>query len=252
MKISRDGEHIRSMEDWLRIAPPKGKDAQWVDGRSAKELARAWFPEPGDPVVPGELSEMLASCDDIGDVEFHEGWPECPVALDDFPGETRNADLLLTGLCNFGPVIVSVEAKADEELGPTLAKQLSSAKSDASRIPERVENLCHGLFGRPYDADPKLDDLRYQLLTGSAGALIEALNHQAVAAVFCIHEFIGAATDDLKLRRNEGDIGAFIEHLSSGEHRELKPGQVLGPFRARGSGLSRRMSLYMGRAVRRV
>lgn len=31
---------IRSVDDWFKVAPPKGKDKQWKDGYSAKELAK--------------------------------------------------------------------------------------------------------------------------------------------------------------------------------------------------------------------
>jgi len=79
MRISKNNETIRSLGDWFRLAPPKGKKKQWVDGRSAKELARAWFPREGEPVVPEEVLAALASCDDIGPVEFDQGWPECSV-----------------------------------------------------------------------------------------------------------------------------------------------------------------------------
>ena len=252
MRISKNDEIIRSIDDWFRLAPPKGKEKQWVDGRSAKEIARAWFPQAGEPVVPPELLAALASCDDIGQVEFHEGWPERTVALDDYKGETRNADLLLTGVGSCGALIVSVEAKADEELGPTLDKQLAQATSPNSRIPDRLDNLCHALFARPYDAEPRLDHLRYQLLTGSVGALMAAAEHQCQTAVFLVYEFVGAATDDEKLRRNEADINTFIAVLSVGAYVELKSGQVLGPFRPRGGGVARGLGLYVGRAVREI
>jgi len=252
MRISKNNETIRSTDDWLRLAPPKGKEKQWVDGRSAKEVARAWFPQEGEPVVPTELVAALASCEDIGQIEFHEGWPECTVALDRYKGETRNADLLLTGVGNSGALIVSVEAKADEELGPTLDKQLAQATSPRSKIPDRLDNLCQALFGRPYDAEPRLDHLRYQLLTGSVGALMSAAEHQCPTAVFLVHEFVGAATNDDKLRRNEADMNTFIAALSGGAHAELKPGHVLGPFRPRGGEVDRRLALYVGRAVREI
>jgi hypothetical protein len=36
------GGEIASMWSWFASAPPKGGERQWKDGRSAKELARAW------------------------------------------------------------------------------------------------------------------------------------------------------------------------------------------------------------------
>lgn len=252
MRISKNNEIIRSVDDWFRLAPPKGREKQWVDGRSAKELARAWFPQAGEPVTPPEILATLASCGDIGQVRFDEGWPEHAVALDDYKGETRNTDLLLSGVCSGGAVTVSVEAKADEELGPTLDRQLANATSPNSKIPDRLDNLCQALFARPYNAVPRIDHLRYQLLTGCVGALMSAAECQCQTAVFLVHEFVGVATDDKKRRRNEADMNAFIALLSAGVHAELRPGRVLGPFRPRGGGVDRKLALYVGRAVREI
>jgi len=38
-----NGRAILSVEDWRTYAPPKRGDVQWKDGRSAMELAKAWF-----------------------------------------------------------------------------------------------------------------------------------------------------------------------------------------------------------------
>jgi hypothetical protein len=32
---------IHTVDDWFRLAPPAGGARQWVDGKSAKELAKA-------------------------------------------------------------------------------------------------------------------------------------------------------------------------------------------------------------------
>ena len=55
---SQDGKPIRSVEDWFRFAPPKRGAEQWRDGRSAKELARAWFRCP-EASPPAELNRLL-------------------------------------------------------------------------------------------------------------------------------------------------------------------------------------------------
>jgi len=51
---SSDGKPIRSIDDWFNLAPPKKGRKQWKDGRSAKELAKAWF-RTGRAKVPEEL-----------------------------------------------------------------------------------------------------------------------------------------------------------------------------------------------------
>lgn len=61
--------------------------------------------------------------------------------------------------------------------------------------------------------DDKIGQLKYQLLTGLAGTLIEAKNQVADYAVFIIHEFISSALDDIKVSRNADDFQKFFEKL---------------------------------------
>ena len=253
MKISKDGHLISSVDEWFTYAPPKGLEKQWVDGRSAKECARAWFPEPGNPRVPSELQQLWSSHSDIGQVTLIEGTPELPVRLDDYRGETRNADMVAWGSCASGAVLVSIEAKADEPFGPTLAEEMDLAKSPNSNIPKRVNGLCEALLGRPYAAEPSIHHLRYQLFTGCAGALIEAKQKHAALAVFCVHEFLGSATAPENLERNAADFKEFIRHLMPSWRDEIEPGRLIGPARPFGGGyVSSAVPLYVGKTVRVV
>jgi len=53
MSVAKNGVTIRTIEDWEKLAPPKSK-IHWKDGRSAKEVARAWL-EVSDPELPPEI-----------------------------------------------------------------------------------------------------------------------------------------------------------------------------------------------------
>src|SRR5262245_60293951 len=46
-----DRHEIRDLDAWLDHAPPENGAAQWRDGYSAKEQAKAWL-RAGDPSVP--------------------------------------------------------------------------------------------------------------------------------------------------------------------------------------------------------
>ena len=100
-------------------------------------------------------------------------------------------------------LLVAIEAKAREPLGPRLFEQLEGAAGkSASKIPARVTGLCEMLFGiDPVDPrsgqimDSALRLLRYQLLTAAAGATIEAGRHGCVQAVLLINEFAGRRAD---------------------------------------------------------
>jgi hypothetical protein len=43
MRIHKSGHEILSVEDWFSYTPPKKRELQWKDRRSAKELAQSWF-----------------------------------------------------------------------------------------------------------------------------------------------------------------------------------------------------------------
>lgn len=49
MQITKNGQIIKTLDDWWRLAPPKDPVKQWVDGRSAKETARAWTAREASP-----------------------------------------------------------------------------------------------------------------------------------------------------------------------------------------------------------
>jgi hypothetical protein len=89
--------NIRSVKDWFRIAPPKQGIKHWVDGRSAKELAKAWFPKQGEAVAPKEFMDLFKLLPVTYGIQFEQGEAELNTRFDDCGGEDRNADLVLLG-----------------------------------------------------------------------------------------------------------------------------------------------------------
>ena len=61
--------------------------------------------------------------------------------------------------------------------------------------------------------DHHIGKLRYQLLTGVAGTLIEAKNRKADHAVFIVHEFLSKGVDLVKVSQNNEDFDNFFRHL---------------------------------------
>jgi hypothetical protein len=89
MRPVRIIQDICTVDDWFRLAAPAGSAGQWVDGRSAKELAKAWCGRASVPAVPVELQELLSTHPDIDGAVFLEAIPEHKVIFDDSPGEPR-------------------------------------------------------------------------------------------------------------------------------------------------------------------
>jgi hypothetical protein len=203
MRLSAGTLSIRSIDDWYKLAPPKGGDRQWKDGRSAKELARAWCAagEPCAPTVIGQLlspllsTEQLAACD---------GWPEHQIPIDDLPGEPPNIDLALVGDGHHGRTAVCIEAKADEPFDDDVLSLLNAAvvkiaRDERTGAVERLQRLAERILPRWETGLPHLADLRYQLLTATAAVLALARAHRAKIAVLVIHEFaIEGCVDPLK------------------------------------------------------
>jgi hypothetical protein len=204
--LGRQGQQIRSVDEWFRYAPPKMGSKHWKDGRSAKELAKAWL-KTGVPRMPDEFAALLRSQASTMDFVVETAFPERITGLHAFGGGPRNHDLILLGRAGERRVLVSVEAKADESFGELIREELRTAKP-SSKVPDRIDLLSQSIFGRPID--PALGNLRYQLVHGLAGTLIEARNQKASLAVFVVHEFISSQTRSDEVDRNHADFAAFV------------------------------------------
>ena len=59
-----------------------------------------------------------------------------------------------------------------------------------------------------------IGNVRYQLLTGVSGALIEAKNRGADISVFIVHEFLSKVLEYKKVEQNSDDFEYFVRILS--------------------------------------
>lgn len=247
LRIEKGDRSISSVEDWFRIAPPKEGLRQWLDGRSAKELAKA-FLETGLPAVPAEIGALLSSHEALGAIDLSTASPEHQIALDRFRGETRNADLVAVGTGKLGRIAVTVEAKADESFGRTIGEELARASS-RSNVPRRIAVLSQAMFGQ---TGPQFSSLRYQLLHGSAGSLIFAKEQTATAAIFVVLEFCGPSCNKENLERNRRDLESFLEAFQASS-LPLLNGRLCGPYRIPGGEfVPAGIPLFVGKATQNV
>jgi hypothetical protein len=94
MTIRKRDLELLTLEAWERYAGPKSA-SQWVDGRSAKEVARAWL-GAGAGKLPSEVGLALESHASFGRVLRWEAEPKGRLPFDAFAGEPRNSDLVST------------------------------------------------------------------------------------------------------------------------------------------------------------
>lgn len=244
--IDPAGKFISKWQDW---AQPK-RPGQWKAGRSAMELAKAWFRTPQSS-CPDELRALLDSHEATRGINLKTGRPEYVTPLPE-RGEGRNHDLWLRDDTSAGRMTVSVEAKADESFGERLGKQLQIARKrqPLTRAPQRARALLGLLFGR--DCNPEAApwrELRYQLITATAGAALQAVIDQSVATVLVVHEFHSNLTAPEKIAANQDDLDAFLGllHLAP---PTLTAGQLIGPIPLPVSALlPGGMPLYLGKVV---
>jgi hypothetical protein len=257
MRIEKDGKEIRCITDWEDFAPPKGKEKQWVEGRSAYELARAWC---GTETVsmPPELRALFDSRQETEALNIDCVTPEQRITFDPFGGEPRNADLAFVGQTSAGSVAVTIEAKADEPFGETVAETLAAALERLDRNPNsrgirRIEYLIKALFTAHVQGMPKLIDIRYQLMTAAAGTLAYALQNSASRAVLIVHEFVTTKTQDERHAINGADYSAFLYRLSREKALADNPAGLLGPFKVPGKPLFESTpELFVGKVVTRL
>lgn len=254
MKIVKNNQTISTLDDWLNLAgPKKGKD-HWQDGRSAKECAICWLNAVPNG-IPYEVSNLLASHPDFGNITFIQAEPEAKIPFDGLRGEVRNADIAITANDDQGPIALTVEAKADETFDELVPKVLAAAierslKNERSCGIKRIEQLVAALLGPQGKGEPSIQKIRYQLLTATAGTVSLASRIGAKRAVFIVEEFKTRKTSDKKHEANSQDLNAFVYRLSGGSVKDCPGGMLRGPFTIPGSPLfSTEINLYIGKVV---
>jgi hypothetical protein len=250
--IEKNGNIIHSVEDWFRFAPPARGEKQWKDGRSAKELAKAWFPIDGEPQVPMELSSLFFNNDATRGIRIERGFPECEIHLDRFNGP-RNADLVVIGPKSGVNIAVNIEAKERETFGDPIQTCLNRVKDRSTNLPERINNLCLAIFNLQISQIPGIGTIRYQLLHGTAAALIEAKNQKANLALFVVHEFRSERTPKRNLEINADDFKKFIWLVTKDENTKINEGSLIGPIIIPGNEIiPNNIPLYIGKIIRHL
>jgi hypothetical protein len=153
----------------------------WKPGKSAMSTAVCW--EAAATHLPTEIEACLASSGEpaLASLRLLLAIPEWEVPL---PGgeTTSHTDVLAIASNPLGLVSIAVEAKVDEEFGPTLGEKRSAAS--AGQI-ERLDYL-HSVLGVK---SPLPDSLRYQLLHRTASAVLIARDFHAATAVMIVQSF---------------------------------------------------------------
>jgi len=237
---------VKSVESWFDEWQPQRGLKQWQNGKSAKELAKAWFRSGDHAVVPPGFQSLLESHPVTRELVIESILGESKIPLD--AGRPRHSDLVIKGNAAGVPVLIHVEAKADEVFAKTCEKAWETAlrKEPKSTLPDRMSRLCHLLFGTKdfeqclENMPVSLRQLRYQLLYGVAATILDAARQRISTAVFIVHELLPAdmtkpffengtprpLLNARQVKRNAQDFQLFLAALTRNRVNELPVGQL--------------------------
>jgi len=245
-KDLNDSNQITSLDEWKSKCPPEKGDIHWKDNRSAKELAKEWILNNGS-----SLKILLRNCNTFKGTDLLKASPELETLFDKY-GMGRKHDLLIIGQQHDTIVVISIEAKVDENFGnytvgeyyaKGILKKLNGVKT---KVPDRIEKLIDGIFKKPYS--DKIQRVQCQLLHAVAGTLVEAKKNSASRSLFVVQTFATGAINQVKYKANSKALDDFVHVISSGSYRSIKEGHIIGPFHVNGNeSIPSDIPLYMGK-----
>lgn len=221
---------INSLPEWFSKAPPKKGRKQWKNGHSAEEFAKLWFRKRKNQAeIPNELLVLIKKR--FPDILFKFAIPEYITKIDSFAGGQRNHDLCLFGSSNNEDVVICIEAKATEILGRTIGQELYSVKNNkSSNLPKRINNLSKTIFNVIPENKPGLKDIRYQLLTGIYGTLVEGYLRMARKAMFIVYQICTNLVSKHTVEKNFSDIQRFLGYIPNVNSRQFEKEEPVGPI----------------------
>ena len=167
------------------IIPRLGKGIlHWRAGRSAAELAQAWWNAKG---MPPRVRSVIERCAEWRGASIVEAFFEHQTELGT-PGQPSQTDLLVLTERSKGRGIIAVEGKASEPFGPLVDEWLRNKPSKGKD--RRLADLCRRLSLNKGQVLKQ----RYQLLHRTASALIEAKRFSSPNALVLVHHFAAEAT----------------------------------------------------------
>lgn len=218
MKIIYNKHILYTLEDFRNhiyyIGGKKAKD--WKPGNSAESLAKYIC----NTASRSDSLETILS-DIVGEsVLIDVTYPEKEIRFDKY-GHGREHDLAVIAHTLSGKqIFVGVEAKVNEEIGPTIGDAYLTFKSkemrgEATNGCRRIESLMEQIL--PGKARKSDFSLRYQLLHATAGTLAA---DRALAANFdyyilLILTFLTANTNSDCVEKNRKDIQAYIKRINA-------------------------------------
>ena len=168
---------INSLDQWLKVAPPKGESSQLKEGRSAIELARFALSDKFSKII----LKVLEECGLPEDSFVCEPEAKTPFPKGMGSGGPRNHDLLMKG----NNTIIGIEAKVSEPFDKKIKDKRNNASNNMNN---RLDSCLDFIYQtRPCNAE----ELYYQLFSATIGTILEAKKNGISNAVSLFITFVG-------------------------------------------------------------
>lgn len=214
IRKEKDGKvyPINNVKDWKTYAPPQDPNKQWVDGKSAKTLAEYVFKDDKkdfEQKIDGLLSSLnLAipktfTCEPEAKTHFPSNWGT---------SGARSHDLLMIGNTD---ILIGIEAKADEPFEKKVSAKRKTAEENnadgGKNMNLRINSILSFLYPKGVPANS--EDLMYQLLSATAGTIIEAKKQGKNNAIALFFVFETAKTSPSRIASNDKDFEDYCKSL---------------------------------------
>jgi hypothetical protein len=214
---------IHNVEEWFNHCPPKKGEKQWVDGRSAKEMAIFWTKKENINDFQAFIQQKITNFD------YDYVIPEYESVFDSYDSP-RQHDLFIAS--SDTKTIITIEGKADEPFGTmNFNEKFKDAfnkkrENNNSNAFDRVVNLGKNYF----NGNEKINTIMYQLAYWFAGSICDVIKFDAENIIMILQEFRTKLTTPEKLMRNHQEFEKFVEFISDGQHSSIEKKQILGPI----------------------
>ena len=241
MKIYKNRKkkvEILTVQDWIESCPPTNPIKQWVDKRSAKEMARFWT----DIQKQNDFLMYLKKVNK--ELSFNYALPEISTKFDDYKSP-RKTDLCIFAKSGNNKVLISIEGKSDEHFGEnyvdkewTLSIQAKTKNKDSKKLDRIIE-----LYKR-FDSNANFISLRYQLTYWLAGSIDEAIRNEIDTVFLIVQEFDSEITSKKKFDVNKDDLDYFVNFITNSNHKKIDKNELIGPIKNQ---FTKQINLYIGK-----
>jgi hypothetical protein len=210
---------IENIAEWLvKAGPVKGK-AQWKEGYSALEFAKKTLQNDFELDIKNNILNKISE-----NQKLWFSFPEFKTQLDNY-GEPRHHDLVIFCENNQEKVLLCFEAKVKENFDDYLHEKWEKGNKTGSHYHQRINNILQKIINKNYIPET-MENIRYQLLTGTMGTIKLSEEYNIKKCVFCIYQMY--KYDNEIVAMHEKEINDYIKIF--GLNKNIAMESLVGPI----------------------